>query len=262
MKIYDVIFNNNNITYQFKSNLDIPENQAVIVDTERGLQYAKALHLSKKSDLVIDELKEIVRIATEKDDQEFFNNLKKSQMAYHKCKELVRELNLPMNIINSSFNLDYSQLFITFSADERVDFRELAKKLASLYHTRIELRQIGARDRAKRINGIGICGQELCCAKFLKQIDSISINKAKNQNLALNPSKINGLCGRLLCCLCYEDEEYKRCNKDLLTTGSHVKINGEDGIIISVNILERSYVIQINNQKYTVKADELNDSKK
>ncbi len=262
MKTYDVVFNNNNIIYQFKSDLEIEENTQVIVDTERGLQYAKVLHLSNKRDLTVEELKPIIRIATEKDTQDFLNNLKKSKIAYQKCKELVKELNLPMSIISATFNLDYSQLFITFSADERVDFRDLAKKLAGLYHTRIELRQIGARDRAKRINGVGICGQELCCAKFLKQIDSISINKAKNQNLALNPSKINGLCGRLLCCLCYEDEEYKRCNKNLLSTGSHVKVNGEDGVILSVNILERSYVIQINNQKITMKADELNDCQK
>ncbi|MBQ6840860.1 MAG: signal peptidase II [Bacilli bacterium] len=255
-KVYGVLFKNNCKAYYFKSELDIDINAEVIVDTEKGEQYGKVVNtLSDYKD--INEYKDIIRIATPEDSKVYYNNLKDADIALNKCKELVKELGLNMFVINAQYNFDRSQLLINFSADDRVDFRELARKLASLYRTRIELRQIGARDKAKQIGGIGICGQKLCCANFLNQIDSISMNKAKNQNLALNPSKINGACGRLLCCLCYEDEEYTRCSKGLLSVGNTVKYNNSNATIVSVDILTRTYKILVDDEKLTVKAEEV-----
>jgi len=260
-KVYGVLFKNNSKAYYFKSPLILDINTEVIVDTEKGEQYGKIV--SKITDYKnIDDYKEIVRIATKDDEECYYKNLKDADSALKKCKELVDELGLNMFIINASYNFDRSQLLINFSADDRVDFRELARKLAGIYRTRIELRQIGARDKAKQIGGIGICGQKLCCANFLNQIDSISMNKAKNQNLALNPSKINGACGRLLCCLCYEDDEYTRCSKGLLPVGSEMNYNGEKGTIVSIDILTRTYKVIINDQKITVKAEELENASK
>lgn len=260
-KVYGVIFKNNSKPYYFKSDLEININEAVIVNTEKGDQYGKVVSCVKEYKNN-DEYKNIIRIATAEDTETYYENLKESDQALNKCKQLVRDLNLNMFVINAAYNFDKSQLLFNFSADDRIDFRELARKLASLYKTRIELRQIGVRDKAKQVGGIGICGQKLCCSNFLNQIDSISMNKAKNQNLALNPSKINGSCGRLLCCLCYEDEEYTRCSKGLMPIGTEINYKGEKALIVGVNILDRSYKLLINEEKITVKAEEINNDRK
>lgn len=261
-KVYGVVFKNNSKPYYFKTNIDVQINDEVVVTTEKGEQYGKIVN--EKTDVsTIDEYKEIIRIATEDDRNIYYKNLKDAEQAVDKCKEFVKELKLDMYVINANFNFDRSQLLINFSADERIDFRELAKKMAAVYKTRIELRQIGARDKAKLVGGVGVCGQKLCCARFLNQIDSISMNKAKNQNLALNPSKINGACGRLLCCLCYEDEEYSRCQKGLLNIGNKIKVGSDEGVIVGVDILSRTYKVLVNDERIEVKAPELkNDSKK
>lgn len=261
-KVYGVTFKNNSKPYYFKSSLDINVGEEVIVETEKGMQYAKVVSIVSNHKNT-EEYKEILRLATDDDKEVFYKNLKDSDSALKKCKELVDELHLEMFVINASYNFDRSQLLINFSADDRVDFRELARKLASIYRTRIELRQIGARDKAKQVGGIGVCGQRLCCVSFLNQIDSISMNKAKNQNLALNPAKINGSCGRLLCCLCYEDDEYTRCSRGLLSTGTIIDYKGEKGTIIGVDILQRKYKVIINDNKVEIDAEQLsNDSKK
>ena len=167
-KVYGVVFKNNCKTYHFKSDLDIDINAEVIVETEKGEQFGKVVSLIKSDKS--DEYKNILRIATDEDKEKFYANLKKADSALRKCKELVEELSLDMNVISASYNFDCSQLLFNFSADERIDFRELARKLAGIYRTRIELRQIGARDKAKQVGGVGICGQNLCCARFLNQI--------------------------------------------------------------------------------------------
>lgn len=261
-KIYGVLFKNNSKPYYFKSDFEIDINTEVIVETEKGEQYGKVVSLLENPDKKT-KYKSIIRTATKEDTDVFYKNLKDADSALKKCKELVKELNLDMAVINASYNFDRSQLLINFSADDRIDFRELAKKLAGIYRTRIELRQIGARDKAKQVGGVGVCGQKLCCARFLNQIDSISMNKAKNQNLALNPSKINGCCGRLLCCLTYEDDEYTRCSKGLYPVGTEVKVDGEKAVITSIDILSRSYKVLINDEKRTVKHEDIaNDRKK
>lgn len=263
IKVYGILFKNNTKPYYFKSNMDIEINTEVIVPTEKGEQYGKVVSI-QENPTNPEENKEIIRVATPEDTEIFYKNTKDAEAALKKCREFIKELNLEMNVINASFSFDRTQLLINFSADDRVDFRELARKLAGVYRTRIELRQIGARDKAKQISGLGVCGRELCCSAFLSQIDSISMNKAKNQNLALNPSKINGSCGRLLCCLVYEDEEYTRCSKGLLPVGTKVKYNGEEATIISVDILSRTYTATINEEKVKIKAEELekNDRRK
>ena len=153
-----------------------------------------------------------------------------------------------MNIIDATFNLNKDQLLFHFYSDERIDFRNLAKELASIYKTRIELRQIGVRDKAKKVGGYGSCGQKLCCSRFLNDFDSISITMAKNQNLSLNPNKINGICGRLLCCLKYENETYQKCKKKLPKIGEIVEINNEKGQVISVNLIKETYKVDLQKQ--------------
>ena len=153
-----------------------------------------------------------------------------------------------MNFIDAEFTFDRQQLLLNFYADERVDFRELAKKLAGIYRTRIELRQVGARDKAEQIGGVGPCGRELCCSSFLNHLESVSMNMAKNQNLALNPSKINGCCGRLLCCLAYEDEEYQKCQVGMPNIGQKINTTFGEGVVTSVDILNRKYKVFINNE--------------
>lgn len=254
-KLYSVLFKNTSKPYSFKANFVLNVNDEVIVETEKGEQYGKVVAI--KDMIKEGDYKEVIRVATPEDTEIYYKNLKDADSALKKCKELVKELGLEMYVINANFNFDRSQLLINFSADDRVDFRELAKKLASIYRTRIELRQIGSRDKAKQIGGIGICGQKLCCANFLNQIDSISFSKAKNQNLALNPSKINGACGRLLCCLCYEDDEYVRCSKGLLPVGSIIKVGKDEGTIIGVDILNRTYKVLVKDEKVFIKAEDL-----
>ena len=248
MKIYGVRFNDKGKIYNFKSELECPINVTVIVETEKGFQFGKVVkevdYDNKKFD---DNLKDIIRISTKEDYHNYLNNLKDAEKALKYAKSLVKDLNLNMNLIDASYTFDRKQLLFNFYAEERIDFRELAKKLAASYKTRIELRQIGARDKAEQVGGIGMCGRTLCCSGFLKNKESVTINMAKNQNIALNPSKINGLCGRLLCCLAYEDEEYSCCRKLLPEIGETVKTKQGSGIVKSLDILNKKYQMENDN---------------
>lgn len=258
--IYEVIFKEKGKKYFFGSDLDIKYGVSVIVETEKGLQYAKVLNKVENVNIPSSEIKPIQRIASKRDYNQYLEVCKDAKKALDKAREISEELNLDMNIINSSYTFDKKQLLFNFIADDRVDFRELAKKLASIYKTRIELRQIGARDKAKEIGGLGQCGRTLCCATFLNHIDSVSMNMAKNQNLALNPSKINGQCNRLLCCLTYEDEEYKRCAKGMPNVGQTVTTELGRGQVISINTLERKYKVMIDNETHEIELGSLNES--
>lgn len=250
--IYGVNFKDNGKIYYFKSAISCPMNVTVITETEKGLQFGKVVSNVENKNLNMGELKDIIRISTKSDYEQYLKNLKDADSALKNCRDLVKELDLTMNIISASFTFDRKQLIFNFLADERIDFRELAKRLAAIYRTRIELRQIGARDKAREIGGVGVCGKALCCATFLSHIDSVSMNMAKNQGIALNPSKINGLCGRLLCCLTYEDEEYQKCLKGLPEVGDIVTIPQGKGPVVSINTLERSYKVLIDNEKIEV----------
>lgn len=246
-KLYGVVFQENEKKYYYTSEIDFFINDLVIVNTERGEQLVKIVQIINKENSMADG--QILRKATNEDYNNFMNNLKDGNIAYKKCKELIKEQGLDMNLVNASYNLDRSQLLFNFTAESRVDFRDLAKKLAGLYHTRIELRQIGARDKAKEIGGIGICGGKLCCARFLRGMNSISINMAKDQNIALNPNKINGSCGRLLCCLQYEDETYLECMKELPSLGDIIKIPEGEGPVVSIDILNHKVKVLIDGEK-------------
>ncbi len=258
-KVYGVIFKDSNKAYFFKGNESYQKDDYVIVDTEKGLQYAKIIYVYE--DKIVDEsLKEIVRLATDEDTQKYMKNLKDADIALKKCIRFASELGLNMKVINAQFTLERTQLLFNFTADERVDFRELAKKLAGIYHTRIELRQIGARDKAKEVGGIGICGEQLCCARFLHQMETISINMAKDQNLALNPNKINGVCGRLLCCLAYEDATYLELSRGMPKIGDVIKTSSGEGEVVSIDILNRKCQVMVDGNKEDYYIDE--DSKK
>lgn len=256
MKIYGLAFVDNGKAYNFKSNLDLIRGDLAVVESDKGTQVAKVVFVKivdKKEDL--SEIKSILRKATDDDYKKYMSNLKDSKEAFEKAKELVKKLELDMRLLSASFTLDKEVLLINFVSDDRVDFRELAKKLASLYKTRIELHQVGARDKAKEICGIGKCGQVLCCGRFLNQLNSVTMNMAKDQNLALNPSKINGACGRLLCCLAYEDDVYCELSKGLPKIGQKMKYKGKDGVVQSVDILKRTYVIVIDEERIEVVVD-------
>ena len=204
------------------------------------------------------EITSITRLATNDDIEKNNKNILDASNALEKCKELIKKHNLDMHAINALYTFDRDQLIIFFVADSRVDFRELARELASIYKTRIELRQVGVRDKAGCIGGIGICGGELCCARFLKEFDSVSINMAKNQNIALNPTKINGVCGRLLCCLKYEDDVYSSKRKGLPNVGKFYETEKGVGKVISVDVLSRTVKVEIGSSVIEVKLDENN----
>lgn len=259
MNVYGIVFQNKGKVYYFDGlNINYEINDNVIVETEKGLQYGKITSKIDKSSAVLEnhDLKHIIRKASDNDNKEYLDNLKNAEKALQKAKSIASSLDLKMNFIDASYTFDKQQLTFNFYADSRIDFRELAKKLASLYHTRIDLRQIGARDRACNVAGIGVCGKEICCARFLKSFDTVTMNMAKNQNLALNPSKINGVCGRLLCCLAFEDEEYTRCGYGMPSVGQKVKTKNGMGNVISVDILNRRYKVIVNDEIEEVILDE------
>lgn len=262
MKAYGIKFNDKGKVYNFKSeNIECPINVTVIVETEKGLQFGKVVSEIKNINNY-ENLKDIVRISTKDDYKKYLDNLKEATKALKKAKELVKEMNLKMNIIDANYTFDRKQLLFNFYAEERIDFRELAKKLAFAYRTRIELRQIGARDKAEEVGGIGVCGRVLCCTSFLKQKESVTMNMAKNQNIALNPSKINGLCGRLLCCLSYEDEEYTCCRKKLPELGQIIDTEHGKGTVKSLDILKEQYDVEVNGEVFKLKTDDKNESNK
>ena len=263
MKVYGIRFNDRGKVYNFKSDFDCPINVTVIVETEKGLQFGKVVKEEESDNKKFDSnLKDIIRISTKEDYKNYMNNLKDAEKALKKAKNIVNDLKLDMTLIDANYTFDRKQLLFNFYADERIDFRELAKRLAASYKTRIELRQIGARDKAEQVGGIGMCGRELCCSKFLKNKESVTINMAKNQNIALNPSKINGLCGRLLCCLAYEDDEYTCCRRDLPDVGQTVKTPHGTGIVRNLDILNKKYDVEIDGQIYNIEVCKKNESDK
>ena len=242
------------------NDLSLKKNLTVIVDTDRGLQFASVCMLDVDKD-VNKENGSIVRISNKKDYLQHLSNLKDAEKAVKKCRDMIEKLDLQMSIIDAEYTFTRSQLLFRFIADDRVDFRELARDLGSVFKTRIELRQIGVRDKAKEIGGVGPCGRRLCCNSFLNEFDSVSINMAKNQSLSLNPTKINGVCGRLLCCLKYENNNYTEAKKDLLNVGDEINTKKIKGKIISVNILDGKYKVLTDNNNI-VEMDAADGSKK
>ncbi|MEG0978341.1 MAG: regulatory iron-sulfur-containing complex subunit RicT [Bacilli bacterium] len=243
-------------------NFDLHEEDKVVVETVRGLQIGNVEELYEKESKDVGTISyRVLRLATIEDLNKFENNKIDGNKAFQEAKKIAKNDNLKMRFIDASFNFDRTQLLFHFVADERVDFRELAKKLAQIYRTRIELRQIGVRDKAKKIGGIGPCGLFLCCNQFLTDFTSVSISMAKNQLLALNPTKINGSCGRLLCCLNYEDEIYSELKKLMPCYGSFIETPQGSGKVIGINLMKQTYQVQLqNNDVIVLKIEEPNGS--
>lgn len=235
------------IHYYAPGKLKLKNNVTVIVETQQGLQFATVVQTNIKieKEKIKEEIKNIVRISTKKDYLNYKKNKKDAYKALKKCRQIAAEKKLEMNIVEANYTLDRDKLIFKFVSSNRIDFRDLAKELASIYKVRIELRQIGIRDKAKSIGGYGPCGQKLCCARFLKDLNAVSINQAKNQNIALNPSKINGVCGRLMCCLKYENECYLSCRKNMLKIGDKVSTEHGEGTIIGLDILRQKYKVNV-----------------
>ncbi len=222
--------------------LNIKKGDHVIVETARGIEYGTVVGGVREveNDKVVQPLKPVLRIATQKDNEQEASNKEKEKDAFKICLEKIRKHNLEMKLIDAEYTFDNNKVLFYFTADGRIDFRELVKDLASVFKTRIELRQIGVRDETKIVGGIGICGRALCCHTYLSEFIPVSIKMAKEQNLSLNPTKISGVCGRLMCCLKNEEETYEDLNRRLPNVGDYVTTDdGFKGTVHSVNVLRQ-----------------------
>lgn len=234
--------------------LDIKKDDHVIVETARGIEYGTVVGDPKEEeeDKVVQPLKSVLRIATPKDDEQEASNKQREKEAFKICLEKIRKHDLQMKLIDAEYTFDNNKVLFYFTADGRIDFRELVKDLASVFKTRIELRQIGVRDETKILGGIGICGRPLCCHTHLSEFAPVSIKMAKEQNLSLNPTKISGVCGRLMCCLKNEEETYEELNRRLPNVGDFVTTeDGLKGEVHSVNVLRQlvKVIVDVDDEK-------------
>ena len=245
--------------------LDIKTGDKVIVETARGVEYGSVVTGPKyvEDERITPPLKSVIRIATAEDEKKEEKNREKEKEAFKICLEKIHKHGLEMKLIDAEYTFDNNKVLFYFTADGRIDFRELVKDLASVFRTRIELRQIGVRDETKIRGGIGICGRPLCCHTYLSEFAPVSIKMAKEQNLSLNPTKISGVCGRLMCCLTNEEETYEELNSHLPTTGDHVTTpEGLKGDVHSVNVLRQlvKVIVTLDNDEKEIreyKASEL-----
>ncbi len=238
--------------------LQVSRGDHVIVETARGLEFGTVSRDAKEipeKDLVAP-LKDIVRIATEADVRRHKQNLEKRDDAMRLCQEKINAHNLEMKLIDVEYTFDNSKVVFYFTADGRVDFRELVKDLASVFRMRIELRQIGVRDEAKMLGGVGNCGRGLCCHTWLRDFEPVSIKMAKIQNLSLNPTKISGICGRLMCCLKYENDLYAKLKKGMPNPGERVKTPDGKAVVVDTNILESTVRTRLILEEASAENDE------
>ncbi|ADL49891.1 PSP1 domain-containing protein [Clostridium cellulovorans] len=235
------------VYYFSPGDLDIKEGDDVIVETARGLEFGNCIigHREVSEEDIISPLKSVVRVATPEDVIKYEENKKAEEEAFGICLEKIDKHELVMKLIDVEYTFDNNKIIFYFTAEGRVDFRELVKDLATIFRTRIELRQIGVRDEAKMLGGVGPCGRPLCCTTFLGDFAPVSIKMAKEQNLSLNPSKISGICGRLMCCLNYEQETYEKTRRIMPTVGSIVETAEGRGEIISSSIVKEKVTIKV-----------------
>ena len=229
------------IYYFDPAGYEVETGQNVIVETARGVEYGNVVLglRNVEEDKIVSPLKPVIRVATKEDDDVNKQNIEKAKEAFDICLKKISKHGLEMKLVDSEFTFDNNKVLFYFTADGRIDFRDLVKDLASVFKTRIELRQIGVRDETKVIGGIGICGRTLCCNTYLSEFSPVSIKMAKEQNLSLNPSKISGVCGRLMCCLRNEQEAYEELNKRLPDIGDFIRAyDGNKGEVQSVNVLK------------------------
>jgi len=222
----------------------------VIVETARGLEFGKVVIDRREisEDNIVPPLKKVIRIATEEDRIKNDDNKSREKGAFDICLKKIAEHNLPMKLIDVEYTFDNSKVIFYFVADGRIDFRELVKDLASIFRTRIELRQIGVRDESKMIGGLGPCGRPMCCASYLGEFEPVSIKMAKQQGLSLNPTKISGVCGRLMCCLNYEESTYEQIGKIMPAIGSTVKTPDGEGEVMENNMIKESVKVKVNTK--------------
>lgn len=235
----------------------------VIVETARGIEFGKAVLTNKRVDEedVVLPLMKVIRIADKNDKRVVVENQEQADKAFSTCSEKIKEHKLDMNLVDVEYTFDRNKIIFYFTAEGRVDFRNLVKNLAALFKTRIELRQIGVRDEAKMLGGIGPCGRMLCCSTFLGDFEPVSIKMAKDQNLSLNPAKISGLCGRLMCCLKYENDQYEEAKRELPDIGEVIYTPFGSGKVAGLNMLEKIVQIELPDNERVIEytLDELID---
>ena len=252
VKVVSVRFKENGKVYFFDpAGLDIQRGSYVIVDTARGLESGYAVQGShdESSEKIVKPLKAVERVATKQDIEKMKQNRLDEKKAFDICLEKIEKHKLEMKLIDVEYTFDRSKVLFYFTADGRVDFRELVKELASIFRTRIELRQIGVRDESKLMGGVGVCGQPFCCSRFLSDFTPVSIKMAKEQGLSLNPTKISGCCGRLMCCLSYEQNVYEHLNKLTPSIGSYVKTADGNGIVVEVSLLASKLKVSLDKNR-------------
>ena len=252
-------FNNVGKSYYFSTDLDLYKGDKVVVETIRGLELGELVsNLKHISEFNLDtELKKIKRGANRADLELFVYNQAKAEKSLEICKEIVKEYDLDMHLVSCEYTLDASKVIFMYTSETRVDFRELLKELASVFKCRIELRQIGPRDKSKIVGGLGSCGLPLCCSSFLGEFDGVSINMAKNQMLAINIDKISGACGRLLCCLKYEDDTYTKEKQRFPKIGSKVKYDNKIVKVTGLNVISDLVKIEHDGNISFVSLDEI-----
>ncbi|MBQ6633416.1 MAG: stage 0 sporulation family protein [Ruminococcus sp.] len=262
LKIIGVRFKSVGKIYYFDpGKFDVKEGEKVIVETARGVECGEAVIVGREIDeeKFSNPIKQIIRVATPEDMKTIERNREKEKDAMKICEQKIRDHKLKMNLIDCECTFDNNKLLFYFTAENRVDFRELVKDLASVFRTRIELRQIGVRDEAKMLGGLGICGQPFCCSRFLGEFQPVSIKMAKEQGLSLNPTKISGTCGRLMCCLKYEQESYEDLLRHTPKVGAVVKTAEGKGVVQEVNLLTGKLRVKIDQSDnvVSVKKDEV-----
>ncbi len=242
--------------YFFDPNdIEILKGDCAIVETARGTEYGQAVTKIKyvSDEELVAPLKPVIRKASAEDEKIYLSNKEKAKEALGICEKNIAKHKLSMKLIDAEYTFDKTKIIFYFTADGRVDFRELVKDLAAIFKIRIELRQIGVRDETKMFDSLGPCGRPICCSKWMGDFNPVSIKMAKEQNLSLNPSKISGICGRLLCCLKYEYETYREELKNMLPVGAKVKTDDGEGIIEKVNVLSKRFSVRLNNADGIIK---------
>lgn len=254
VKVIGVRFKNTGKMYYFNPNgFEIKNGMNVIVETARGVEFGEAVSDIKEieDEEAVLPLKDVIRIATEEDVQTHNSNIEKEKTAFDICNEKIAKHELQMKLIDVEYTFDGNKILFYFIADTRIDFRELVKDLAAVFKTRIELRQVGVRDQAKAVGGLGICGRVICCASATGEFQPVSIKMAKEQSLSLSPTKISGTCGRLMCCLKYEQEAYEDAIHRLPGVGSIVETPEGQGVITEVNLLRETVKIRLDRETET-----------
>ena len=266
IKIVGIRFKKPGKIYYFNpKNFKLNKNDNVIVETASGEEFGEVVIEPKdvKEEKILSPLKDVIRIANDRDRKHYEDNKRKEKEAYEICSDKIKKHKLSMNLLDVVYKFDNTKILFYFTADGRIDFRELVKELAAIFKTRIELRQIGVRDEVRRIGGNGVCGRELCCCSFLASFETVSIKMAKEQNVSLNPSKISGNCGRLMCCLKYEQEVYEEKLKKLPKIGAIVKTADGEGEVCGIETLSENIKVKFIDgedtfyKKYNIKDVEI-----